>query len=764
MPVMYVSPTGSGDKSGSSWANAAAVTSLDKMIGKAGAGGTVVLAADAGTYNVKAPIGITGSNVTITAANRDGSAGEAVFEGSRGHDWSVGKATGNELFKIAKGADGLTFENLQINNTGVAFRVGGDVRDLEIRHVDADNVQRFLEDYASGGNKTATISGLTIRDVDVTGFSKNVIRLQYDTNDVLIEDVRGDSERQDGDNFAMGVHLDDTVHDVVFRRVTMDNATQDRGKGLYWNGDGFAAERGTYNILFQDTVARGSTDAGYDIKSSHVVFDNAFAEGNSKNFRVWGQDVVIKNSTGLDPEYRGGAGSQQQLWIADGAQVSVINSRFSDAGSKTTVFDNGGTLTLVGTSVVAAETAKLLSGLKATGLAETTIERVGVTGLTSHGAVHSDGSLASFLTPAAASVVVEAVPAGLADLGGGWVDVAVASGTRTIAATARAERFVIDQSAASGAVTVKGWSPNDLLVFKTKLGDANGDGLTDFGKDKMLDLRVGAMLKVEGLEKALRFLGQTEDGFVYGDSSIWKAGATVPTGAAVGRFQSGAASETFVSTNARETFFFDVNAGKTGTDTVRGFGSDDVIVTARALADGNRDGLVTAGRNGFDLGDKVSVLRTPELGNGGLRALGSGDDGFVYADAAVRPKGALEGKLSANDVLTGGKGDAATDRFFIDTALHRALGEDRAVDFGAKDVIITTSALASVSAGHVIGAEGGAFRLVDDELDLGGMRVTDAAGRAVDQLEFDGSRTVNGVEYFVYSTVGSAIGLDALGG
>jgi hypothetical protein len=761
---MYVSPTGSGDKSGSSWVNAAAVTSLDKMIHKAGAGGTVKLAADAGVYAVKSPISITGSNVTITAANRDGSAGEAVFEGSRAHDWSVGKAAGNELFKIGKGADGLTFEKLQINNTGVAFRVGGDVRDLEIRHVDADNVQRFFEDYASGGNKTATISGLTIRDVEVSGFSKNVIRLQYDTNNVLIEDVRGDSERQDGDNFAMGVHLDDTVHDVVFRRVTMDNATQDRGKGLYWNGDGFATERGTYNILFQDTVARGNTDGGYDIKSSHVVFDNALAEGNGRNYRVWGQDVVIKNSTGLDPEIRGGSSSQQQLWVGEGAQVTVIGSEFRDAGTKTTVFDNKGKLTLIDTAVVAAQTAQLLSGAKAAGIADLAVERVGAAGLTSHGAVHSDGSAASSMTPTAPDVLVEAIVAGAAGSAGGWVDVAIASGPRTIAATARAERFVIDQATASGAVVVNGWEANDLLVFKTKLGDANGDGLTDFGKDKMLDLRPGATLRVEGLEKALRLLGETEDGFVYGDSSIWKAGATLPTGAATGRFASGTANETFVSTNARETFFFDVSAGQTGTDTIRGFGSDDVVVTARALADGNRDGMITAGRNGFDLGDKVSVVRTPELGNAGLRALGMGEDGFVYADATVRPKGALEGKLSANDVLTGGKGDTSTDRFFVDTALHRALGEDKAVNFGAKDVIITTSALDSVSAGGLIGAEDGAFRLVHDEFDLGGMRITDTGGRAVDQLEFDGSHTVNGVEYFVYSAVGSAIGLDALGG
>ena len=57
----------------------------------------------------------------------------------------------------------------------------------------------------------------------------------------LMEDVLGDSERQDGDNFAIGIALEDTVHDVVLRHVTMMNSHDSTNE--YWNGDGFTTER-----------------------------------------------------------------------------------------------------------------------------------------------------------------------------------------------------------------------------------------------------------------------------------------------------------------------------------------------------------------------------------------------------------------------------------------------------------------------------------------------------------------------------------------
>src|SRR3546814_4666307 len=97
---------------------------------------------------------------------------------------------------------------------------------ISIEHVQANNVSRFFDNMASGANASASIIGLTIRDVAVDGYSKGAIRIQYDSNNVLIEDVRGDSQFQDGDNFAIGVHITETAQDVTIDRVAIRNATE----------------------------------------------------------------------------------------------------------------------------------------------------------------------------------------------------------------------------------------------------------------------------------------------------------------------------------------------------------------------------------------------------------------------------------------------------------------------------------------------------------------------------------------------------------
>ncbi|WP_139198103.1 hypothetical protein [Sphingomonas gellani] len=776
MATTYITPTGSGDKSGSSWANAAAITNLDAMVSKAGVGGTVLLAANKGDYVVKAPISVNGSGVTIKGINTDGTAGEAHFTGTRAAEWTKGAADGNELFRINKGADNLVFQNMQIDNTGTAFKVGGDVKNLTVQHIDANNVQRFFENYATGTNKTATISGLKISDVDVKGFSENAIRLQYDTHDVVIENVRGDSERQDDDGFAMGVHLEDTVHNVVFRKVTMENATGDRGSGTYWNGDGFAAERGTYNLTFEDTVSRGNTDAGYDIKASHVTFIRALAEDNARNFRIWGDDVKIVDSTALNPNLRGGSGSQVQIWVDARATVSVVNSDLSDSGSKTRVIEGKGSVTLIGTTIEQADTATTVLGTKPVGLAAATIQKIVATGTSSQGATYSDGSVVTGFTKAVApeEVLVTAptptAPSASAPAAGGpsntgaWTKVAGTAANETFKATSLAEMFLFDQSKANGVDVIKGFAGNDLVVFTQKLGDANGDGITTFGKDGVLNISTGNSLKIEGLTKGLRLIGQTADGYVYGDASVWKAGSTLPTAVAQAYHASTAANETYVATNARDTFYFDVQAGKTGADTIKGFGKTDAIVTKVALVDGNGDGYIVPGKLGLDLGGGTgNLVKGLDLGKSGLRVMGSTDEGFVYADAAVRPKGAIEGKLTVSDTLSGGKTDSATDTFFFDTALHRALGADKVVNFGDKDVIVTTSQIGSGAVGSHIDATGGSFTLYDEGVAMGSVAVSGIGGAAVNSLEFDGVKHVDGVSYYVYSHVGSAIGLDALG-
>lgn len=363
MPSLYISPAGSGDQSGSDINNAASIGSLNTLIGRAGPGGEVLLLADQGDYNVTGILGITrggaeGEPVVVRGIDSDGNAMAAQFTGSRPADWQAGDAAGNELFKLGTGADNLEFRDLRIDNVGTAFRVTADLANLHIEDVDANNVRRFFEDYASAPSGTATISGLTIRDVDVQGFSRVAIRLQYDTNNVVIDNVSADMAGQTGDDLPAGIHLDDTVHNVTLSRVVMENIQSTAG--AYFNGDGFATERGVYDVRLIDTVARGNSDGGYDLKSNATLVLRALGEENGRNYRLWGEATLI-DSTGRNPVLRGGISEQNQLWLDDAANVTVIGGRFEDAGSRTKVISSQGRLILQGVEITLSELATLLT-------------------------------------------------------------------------------------------------------------------------------------------------------------------------------------------------------------------------------------------------------------------------------------------------------------------------------------------------------------------------------------------------------------------
>lgn len=346
MATLYVSPTGSGDRSGSSWSNAATINALDRLVDAAGPSGQVLLRADAGDYRVTEPIvimngGGTGRPVVIRGVAMDGNAMHATITGSRPADWSDGDKRGNELFKLLDGADNLKFMDINVENTGVAFRAGADISRITIDDVDAQNVARFFDNWASSGEISATVTRLTIRDVEVTGFSEGAIRLRYDTNGVTIRDVHGDAAGQLGDKWISGVQLEGTVHDVLIDQSSMRGAQSTGGASSYWNGDGYAAERGVYQLRIEDSVARGNTDAGFDLKSSDTVLVRTLSENNGRNYRFWGAAELI-DSIGLNPKARGGSSSQNQVWLASGADVLIDGSQFRDSSRRTIAFEGKG--------------------------------------------------------------------------------------------------------------------------------------------------------------------------------------------------------------------------------------------------------------------------------------------------------------------------------------------------------------------------------------------------------------------------------------
>ena len=340
--VYRIAPNGRAGASGASWATAGTLADLPKYIKRANPGDEVWIRGDAGVYRTRGGISIAAGGskaapVIVRGVAADGSSrARPTFVGTRTSPYRRNGNPGTELFKLLAGADNLEFRNLGFRNQGNgAFRVGGDISNLTITNMRASNVRRFFESYPSRGARTATVRGLRVSNVRVSGFSRGVIRLQDNTNDVVIRNVIGDSKRQDGDNFAMGIHLIDTVHDVLIQRVTMRNAHDTTNR--YWNGDGFATERGTRDITFVDTVATGNTDAGYDLKSASTKLIRAVANGNKRNYRFW-VDAEMIDSVGRNPLKRGGMGSQAQVWAGKTARVHIVNSRFADHRANTFVF------------------------------------------------------------------------------------------------------------------------------------------------------------------------------------------------------------------------------------------------------------------------------------------------------------------------------------------------------------------------------------------------------------------------------------------
>jgi hypothetical protein len=340
--TFHITPTGAGSHDGSSWESAASLVSLPVLIGRAGPGGKVLIRADMGEYTITRQIemrigGEPDRPVIVMGVDSSERPMNATIVGTRADPYRPDGPHGSAVFRLGRGANHLRFQHLSFRNQGNGcFHVTGDIRDLAIQHVDAVNVRRFFENYAARRAPSATIDGLTISDVEVRGFSKGAIRLQYDTHNVVLEDIIGDSERQDRDNFAEGIALEGTVHDVLLRRVTMRNSQDTLHE--YWNGDGFTAEQNTYRLRFEDTMASGNTDGGYDLKSNETVLLRAAAEDNKHNFKLWGKDVTIDSCVGHGPHRRGGTGVQDQMEILKGADVTVTRCQFSDSDPMTTVF------------------------------------------------------------------------------------------------------------------------------------------------------------------------------------------------------------------------------------------------------------------------------------------------------------------------------------------------------------------------------------------------------------------------------------------
>ena len=374
------------------------------------------------------------------------------------------------------------------------FRVGADISNLTIRDVDASNVGRFIENYVSGANTSATVSGLTVEDVNVTDYSRSVIRLQYDTHDVVIDNVVGDSERTFGGLYVCGIALDGTAHDVVISDTVMKNNFGQGTASEYWNGDGFSTERGNYNIRFENTVASGNTDAGYDLKSSNTTLVNTVADGNNRNYRFWSTSITMEGGSSLNPTYYGGNTDTAHVWLGVDAEATIDNLTFSDALLPQVLFDmtkGGATVHLADTVIPLLYQALILLGNGS--LLDILPSNAAPTGVTLTGGTVEENAVAGAVVGTLGAVDPDTGDTHSFALTGGATNLFESSATRSASRPARPSISslnppmrstvkVTDQDGLSATKTVTigvtnvvetGTAGNDVLA-----GGAGGDRLT----------------------------------------------------------------------------------------------------------------------------------------------------------------------------------------------------------------------------------------------------------------------------------------------
>lgn len=343
---------------------------------------------------------------------------------------------------------------------------------------------------------------------------------------------------------------------------------------------------------------------------------------------------------------------------------------------------------------------------------------------------------------------------------------------------------------ATAAADVYDFAVNTRPVLS--IWDAGGTDTLDFSgwnTDSVIDLNPGAFSSGGGVEAfltldqvnanraalglALRteaaadYFQAVRDQFqlstgVFRDNVSIAYGATIENAVGGGgddRIVGNAANNVLTGNGGADLFELRT-AAVSGVDRITDFGRADVLAVTKAIADSNGDGLITwNARRALMLDtDGDAVTLTGPAPAKGIRSLGTLDGMSYYGDTAVRPAQTSAQRVwesqVGDDVLAGSTSTSRVDVFFFDTANASPGQGSDSINFSAKDLLVTTTALEGMDGSGHIGLSEGTLHLSGN----GGLVEVRRGSLVVNALEFDGAVAHGGVTYYVYSTVGSGVG------
>lgn len=297
--------TGSPAGDGSTWETAGDWSCLPAFIAQSN-GGEVRLS---GTFTVNAAeheLSILAGGYSFRPAVVRGwdqetdLAAEATITGTRqttSHVFGSDNAVrGWSPFKIY--ADWITFKDLKTNRHNRIFDLFDDRVGLVWENVSADYYRRFISNISSGSVRQGSLTAFRVSGGEHNYVDDAFIQLASASFGV-VEDVALDGHhmRSTTPN-PVGLQWNSggpsVCHDNIVRRCSFsDLLCNTTATGSYWNGDGFVDERGGYNLTYEDCVATGMPDGGFDSKSANSTFLRCASINNKKSFRLWGSGALI---------------------------------------------------------------------------------------------------------------------------------------------------------------------------------------------------------------------------------------------------------------------------------------------------------------------------------------------------------------------------------------------------------------------------------------------------------------------------------------
>lgn len=315
--VRYVSASGTGD--GTTSQKAANVSKINEMILLAGANGVVEMVGDFPGSAIRVNAAPS-SFVTVRGGNFTGARFAWSLPETEQETNVAGKPTGSTLFIIQAGAKNLRFQGQKVRDVGCVFDMSNVAADnLEFIDIEAVN---FRDGFLT--NEGSTITNVLIKNFKGTGFSKKGIRFHGKCAGWKVINPQLNSGWQAHDNFAVGIEMYDTAHDILIDGGYTLNCRDTQGGSAtkYWNGDGITAERGVKRVVIRYHRSAGHTDGGFDLKSTETTVENCVSADNKRNYRVWGS-VTIRACESGNPRKRGGSGGFCHIWGGNTAKVTA---------------------------------------------------------------------------------------------------------------------------------------------------------------------------------------------------------------------------------------------------------------------------------------------------------------------------------------------------------------------------------------------------------------------------------------------------------